>query len=392
MLEEIRFFEDLLQTPGNHLIDAAVAENRIPIGYNCYVVPRPLLSVGNLFPVRLRAPGVQNTELADFYLSSVLCSFSRSILETALTGGYHFLGGLVNANSCQHSTRCGQHFEIKNINADNDNFFVHILETPRKTYPEFIEVFIKDLKRTASIIADKYQVDMSDAELSKAIKQHNEFNRMLQEIADLRKATNPRISGSEFHKLMAATLVAPQDKLIQPIKNLKEALQQREGITDYRARIMVVGPCFDNPQLVELMEEQGALLACDRFCFGSLPGLEEIPEDGDPYQNLAEHYLATCECPRMIEKAETRTANLIRWAREYAVDGIVFLTIKFCDMWGYEKLITMEAVREAGIPIISIEREYGFAGEGQFRTRIQAFIESIENKNYQSEIRGEQVK
>ena len=33
-----------------------------------------------------------------------------------------------------------------------------------------------------------------------------------------------------------------------------------------------------------------------------------------------------------------------------AACGIVFLTIKFCDMWGYEKLITMEAVRDAGKP------------------------------------------
>ena len=35
------------------------------------------------------------------------------------------------------------------------------------------------------------------------------------------------------------------------------------------------------------------------------------------------------------------------------------------------------------IPCIGIEREYTLAGAGQLRTRIQAFVESLEIKNIQ---------
>lgn len=38
---------------------------------------------------------------------------------------------------------------------------------------------------------------------------------------------------------------------------------------------------------------------------------------------------------------------------------------------------------EMGIPTIGIEREYTLVGAGQLRTRMQAFVESLEIKNIQ---------
>ena len=86
-LPEMRFFEELLDTPRNNLVEKAIAAGRVPLGYNCYLVPEPLLAMGPCVPVRLRAPEVNSTELADYYLSNVVCSYARTILETALDGG-----------------------------------------------------------------------------------------------------------------------------------------------------------------------------------------------------------------------------------------------------------------------------------------------------------------
>ncbi len=38
----------------------------------------------------------------------------------------------------------------------------------------------------------------------------------------------------------------------------------------------MVGSEIDNPELIKLAEEAGALVVADRFCFGSLPGRDEI--------------------------------------------------------------------------------------------------------------------
>jgi benzoyl-CoA reductase/2-hydroxyglutaryl-CoA dehydratase subunit BcrC/BadD/HgdB len=37
----------------------------------------------------------------------------------------------------------------------------------------------------------------------------------------------------------------------------------------------------------------------------------------------------------------------------------------------------VKALRELRVPVLRVEREYSMTGEGQLRTRIQAFLESM---------------
>jgi len=79
----------------------------------------------------------------------------------------------------------------------------------------------------------------------------------------------------------------------------------------------------------------------------------------------------------MMEELDKRAEYIIDIAREYSADGIIIQSIKFCDTWGVESSLLTSALRDAGIPVLRLEREYRTAGEGQLRTRIQAFIESM---------------
>ncbi|MEG2001281.1 MAG: 2-hydroxyacyl-CoA dehydratase family protein, partial [Evtepia sp.] len=155
-----------------------------------------------------------------------------------------------------------------------------------------------------------------------------------------------------------------------------------------KVRLMVVGAVIDSPEYIQLIEDVGAAVVADRFCFGSLPGMEPIDETGDPYISMATHYLSTCECPRMVENWRGRIDSIVKWAQEFNVDGVVIESIKFCDWWGYEVLTMINSLEQHGIPVVKIEREYSYANEGQFRTRIQAFIESLEHKDKQISTMG----
>ncbi len=376
----ISFFDNLISEPVNSLIQKAVDEGRVPIGYSCSLIPEPLLSLGKLFPVRLYAQGVNGTQIADNYLSSVLCSYSRSILERAIMNGFDFLGGVIFAASCDHIRRAGQHFELLGINKINPNFFSYLVDAPRKVSPIHVEWLAKDYRKLAGKLADNYGVDTSDSALFSAIKEHNNFTSLLKSIGDLRKNDQPPISGTEFHKLMVASKLTPKDLLLEPLKNYMDTLKEQVVLRKHRARIMVIGSECDNPAYTELIESQGALVVADRYCWGSLPGLEPIPEERDPYISLASHYLNMCACPRMMEKYQERVDQTITYYNEYKADGIILETMKFCDLWGYEILTMVEALHKADIPVVRVEREYPLTGQGQLRTRIQAFIESIEGR------------
>ncbi len=379
-LKELSFFESLLEDPKNHLVEKAIEQGRIAIGYNCYVVPEPLISAGKVFPVWMRAPGITSTPQADYYLSSVICSYAKSILEYGLDGEYDFIGALIFAASCDHIRRSGQHFHLLNLNDDDDKFFTYVLDTPHKVNEAGIHWLINDMKKAVDKLNENYNANINEDTLRESIKELNKFNRLMKSIGDMRKGDRPKITGTEFHKVYGASKVAPKDMLIEPLKRLRAELEARESDITDETRLMVVGPNIDNPEFIQLIENQNAIVVADRFCFGSLPGMELIDEEGDPYYNIVKHYLETCQCSRMMEKGKERIEYCSNIAKEYNAEGIVFETMKFCDLWGYEGLTYVDGIKAHNIPIVRIEREYSLTGEGQFRTRIQAFVESIKNK------------
>ncbi|NLY35793.1 MAG: 2-hydroxyacyl-CoA dehydratase, partial [Tissierellia bacterium] len=55
--------------------------------------------------------------------------------------------------------------------------------------------------------------------------------------------------------------------------------------------------------------------------------------------------------------------------------------MKFCTYWSYERVLGSHVLHhEYGIPTLSIDRPYRSGTSGQLRTRVQAFVESLEIK------------
>ncbi len=385
-LKEMKVFQDVIASSKNPLVQQAIEEGGVPIGYNCCMVPAPLLSVGRLFPIHLRAPEVQSTELADFYLSQFNCSYSRCILQAGLDGVYDWLDGVVFAASCVHTQRVEHNLKLLGVNGEKRNYLSYVIDTPRKVFPAGMYALEEDLRTLGGALSEHYGVDTSDAAVAVAIGEYNEFNAVLKSIADLRLDAHPKISGTEWHTVFTACQAVPRDLLLKPLKSLKTALDKRDGFMEDVPRVMVMGSRFDNPAFTQLIEDQGCIVVADRYCFGSLPGLEPIPEDGNPYANLAHHFMEHSDCPRMIEMFDDRIEHMLDWAAAYEVDGVMLEVMKFCDLWGWEVIKLDKACQEAGIPTVRFEREYQLSGEGQLRTRVQAFVESVVMKRLNADL------
>lgn len=389
-LKELRFFSELLSTGNNILVQEASAQGRIPIGYNCSLVPTPLLSLGNAFPVWLRAPEITDTETANFYLSPFSCSYSRFFLQNAIEGNYDYLGGLVFAESCVHIDRALHNVEESGCYTELREKPIYMLPVPRKDMDAYQKNLLADLHAIGRLMEEQFGADASDEAVREKIRERNAFNRLLKEIADMRLEDDPRITGTELHTVFVACQVAPIDLLTAHVKALLKELKTRKPDQTNLPRIMVMGSDMDDPRFTALIEKQGCRVVADRYCFGTLPGLEPIPEEGDPYQNLADYYTQISQCPRMMTKSRERLSYMVEKAREYRVDGIIFELMKFCDLWGWEVLKDEKAAAEAGIPTLKLDREYAFTGEGQMRTRVQAFIERIQNINLDAAIAGKE--
>lgn len=97
------------------MVDKALADGKLALGYSCYYVPVVLMKLDGCFSVRLRAPGISDTAIATYYMSEKTCMYSRSILELAIEGGYNFFSALLSTETCGMMHRSHEHFEMLDL-------------------------------------------------------------------------------------------------------------------------------------------------------------------------------------------------------------------------------------------------------------------------------------
>ena len=389
-LKHLIYFENLLQEAQNELVTQAVNEGKLALGYNCYYIPEVLLNLPGCFSSRLRAPRCSSTDVATYYMTNRNCPYVRSILERGIEGGYNYLSALFGAEGCAAMERMQEHFFLINP-VKNDKFFVTIIDPPMKGDKTSLDYYKAQLKlKVLDELEKRFGIDTSEAALRKAVEDFNELCDTITEIGNYRKLENPPITGYEFHVIQLVTLVCPKYLILPYLRETAQELRTREPDAKpwFRCKVMLSGSENDDPGFTQLIEGCGAMVVADRYCYGSMPGREEIvvEEGQEPLDAIARHYLKTGMCPRFMGQDEMRgrKKQLADIAKEYHADGIIVESNKFCEYWSYERTInTIVLKRDFGIPVCSIEKEYINSASGQLRTRFQAFIESIEIKKIQ---------
>ncbi len=396
-LKHLITFENLLDDAANDLVKEAQKEGQYAIGYTCYHMPEVLLNVDNCFSTRMRAPRTGSIDISTYYMSNYTCEFARALLERGIEGGYGYLDGIAGVDACSAMNRCYEHLEILDCNS-KPHFFVTHTDVPYKVEDYNVDQVATQMRlRLLDVMHEKLGTDVSDDAIRKAVEEHNELCRVITEIGDMRKLDNPPITGYEFHVICLVSYCCPTAKILPLLKETLDEIKSRKPDPKpwYRARVAVVGSEVDDLDFTRLLEESGAMVVADRYCYGSFPGREEIKlnDDEDIVKQIARHYMMTSECPRYMaeEKIKQRRDTADRLAKEFKADGIIYEQMKYCDFWAFERPLASHILTEEyGWPTLSIDRSYNVHNSGQLRTRFQAFVEALEIKRIRKNKAGEQ--
>ncbi len=394
-LKHLHFFEKLVDSNVNELVEQALANGDKAIGYTCYFAPEVLLNLDGAFALRMRAPNSGTPQIGTYYLSNFTCTVTRSLLERGVENGFNHLSGICASETCAQMNRCLELFEINNL-IKTENFFLKFFDVPHAISEHAFEYITNQYKgRLLDVMHENHGINISNEKIIEAVELQNKLNAIMREISDFRKdPENVKITGTEMHLLNLAIKSSPIKLILPYIEETLEEIKKRkpDPSSKYRARVVLVGSEIIDHRLTELIEDAGALVVADRYCFGTFPGYEHIELDhNDPIRSLAEYYLKTNLCPRYtqdIKVAQRRDFNA-QLAKDFHADGILVETMKFCDYWGYEKApLNDELTNDYKIPSVNIETNYTVQASGQIRTRVQAFVENLEIKRI-SKAKGE---
>jgi len=361
----------------NPHLEAWLEEGGKVAGYFCSTVPEEILMAAGYLPFRIRGTGSTDTELSDAFFSPINCSFPRHAFNLALKGEYDFLDALICINSCDHVRRVYDNW-VRNVPS---TAFATVMSLPRKVGERQVAWYSDEINLLRKQLEKHLGVEITDRKIWDAIKTQNAVRGLQKKMYELRKTDRPPITGAETLAVMVASTSLPKEKYKDLLGQLLKDLEKAEGNGDYRARLMILGSELDDSEYVKIIEDQGGLVVTDSTCYGSRLMWVQVDEsEDDPVRALARFYVqARPSCPRMYGDQPERIAFTRKMAEEFRVDGIIGERLQFCDNWLVEHYMTKYDLREHGdIPFLQLDREYMLSGKGQIKTRVQAFLETMD--------------
>ena len=348
------------------------------MGYLCPVIPEELIVAAGLLPFRIRGTGSTSTSIADAYYNDVNCDFPRHCFNQALLGKYDFLDGIIANTCCDTLLRFADNWKHAGLKTP----FVYLLDNAHAAGEPMVGQFLVELNKLKGSLEKQFNVEITDQKLWAAIKLCNETKGLQQKLYGLRKLPSPPITGTEVMTVMVAGLSMPKE---QYNKDLQALLDELAGVKDakkYSLRLMIVGSGNDDSLLSDIIEGLGAIVVTDSTCFGARLMAKTVAETGtDPLYAIAKYQVMDVPfCPKTIGTHPQRKQFILDLAKDYQVDGIVGARFFSCDMWGAEFYMLKKDLEEIGIPFIWVEREYVPDSVGQLQTRVEAFIETINDK------------
>lgn len=266
---------------------------------------------------------------------------------------------------------------------------MHVMDVPQMKREKDIIKWKEEIKDFALAVEKITGNKITPEKLSAAIKLINEKRKAMQRVYDCRKSKTLPISGRDALLMTQISFFDDPARCAQMCNKLADELEQRikDGVSvveEGTKRILVTGTplAVPNWKLHNIIETSGAVVVCEEMCTGTryIENLVDETKDNleDMFMALSERYMKTnCAC---FTPNTGRIDDILRMVKEYQVDGVIDCSLKFCCLYDTEKYSVSKALKEAGVPVLSLETDYADTDAEQLRTRIGAFVEMLNDK------------
>ncbi len=265
---------------------------------------------------------------------------------------------------------------------------VHVMNLPQMKRAKDVKAWAEEITEFKNVVEEFTGNKVTAEKLAASIRLINDKRRALARLYDLRKNEKLPISGKDVLLISQIAFYDDPSRFTQMTNALCDELDKRveEGMSVFpegTKRIMLTGTplAIPNWKLHNLVETSGGAVVCEEMCTGTRYFENLVDETKETVEEqitaLSERYMnINCAC---FTPNTGRIDDILRLAKEYKVDGIIDVNLKFCGLYDTEGYLVEKTMKEAGIPVLGIETDYTDSDAQQLRTRISAFIEMLNN-------------
>lgn len=346
-----------------------------PAGY----VPEELIHACGAMPVALLRGGDHEAVIASgAYLARFLDTFCRAQIGYRMLGEepfYQMVDLVVVPVADNHTRAIAESWEMW---TDVELFKLGV---PANKTKHGLEYYLDAISRLKDKLEALTGIKLSEQRLKDEIELFNRIRSLLHEISLMRKAERPPLSGKDFVLLNHASFFADRFTLVEALESISQELRRKEETPSLEGpRVMLVGSTLavGDYKVVDLLEEAGATIVFEEFAEGMRHYSQKVDIDGDLMEALSQRYFMK-RFPSAYAKPATRERFdfYLKQAKEFNVDGIVWYSLMYRDIYDMEGFLFEQAAREKDMPVLKIHSDYDANEIESLRTRVETFVEMI---------------
>ena len=341
------------------------------IGYFCTYTPIEVIHAAGFLPIRILG-GTGQVDIAYSLAPNFICPPLLLSLDKAMQGKYKFLSGVVQSYTCD--VVCG----LVNIWEENiGGEIYHSIPLPYNDSPDgrkFYRASVQELVGKFNKIGGA----ITEESLRASLELYTAIRTLILDLYTLRFQGNLPLSASDLHVVIQAGFVIPPEEYRTMLEQLLKEVELGGTRNAVGVPLLISGSIIDDVRVMDLIEESGGRVVADDLCTGYRHFYPPSGQGDDALECIIDRYISRFPCPAR-SRAIDRVPLLLDLLKRSGAHGIAFVFQKFCTPHLSDYPILREELGKKGIPNFHVELDAAGIMEGQLRTRLQAFIEMLED-------------
>jgi len=345
------------------------------LGYFCTYVPEEILCAADILPVRILGSH-EPQDVTEPHIFAMYCPFCRDCLAEGLKGKFDYLDGIMIAQSCLHIRQAYTSWEL-HVPVD----WSYYLPMPNNVQsPRAVPYMVGELKAFKEAIEKWTGKEITDDDLRRGIEIMNKNRQLMKQVYELRKREEPPLNGLEAMYIVVSSQMIDKEEHSRTLEDTLKELENRTLERPVGQRLMILGSEDDDHEFIEMVESCGSTFVIDDHCTGTRYFWDEVVPNGNPLTAIATRYVNRVPCPSKDWPIRTRTPHILSLAKDWDASGAVILQQKFCDPHELDIPAIKEALEDEGLITLFLELDVTVP-VGQFKTRVEAFLEILEEED-----------
>ena len=335
--------------------------------------PKELLWAFGILPAEIWDPPGDILR-ANAHLQTTICPVVKRCLEFILKDSEIITAGYLIPHTCD---------SLQNLATQVQDLIgipgpVYTFYNPKGGFNKTAKTYYKEILLNFQAKLELHYGALDSSKLRTACELGLEIDTRRTALQKARMSDRLALNNLEYFQLIrAGEYMLPEDYL----DLLKKIQIHKDPMDSKQIRLLVSGILPPHNGVLSLLDELNVSLVAQDLLSGSrrIP-IADMDNPIDPCEYLTDRYFLLPPCSTKAGSLHEREQYLSKLIENSQSQGVLFNLVKFCEPELFDHRFLVKAIKDMGLPTLTLETELEPGLSGQERTRIEAFIEMFEQE------------